>query len=1407
MLNDFRISNQYINRLLSVKKDSNVGDIITLLKQFRSQLSIRWLDQYSDERYDKEGFFRTIFSVLFAFTRYDDQNVKTAACSALGAFIYTQRSLYPTKLAGAFINIVNELEIDEDVSIPVISTFLYISQIVLPLEMSLFFERVRIIPFIGSGISRITESIPHLVPLMEALPIELHNHLLRSLMSFFGRNPDRAFAKTVTDLVSFNPSKLYPDMMDFIKTNNLKWCLVTVYSSLILNKSIHSFITIEDITLSIDTATECLKGELSFNQFESCILLLVNILFFLRKSNIENDFVYQKISEIDWDKFPQHFQKCIYYITTDIDVLMIKDSDNNTTKISKLKGLSNLLFLSKSDEQINKIFDIFMNLDKLPQECEISVIKHVIENIDTIIRCEKFGILLKKIIELESENWVLNEVICNLLYTIGIDRGCMLIYNYDEIALGVIMRCCFSSQNSLADFALNVIEDIFLIKHFKILDKFIMKLNLFSERTCLNLVRMLNKIMDRLNHPHLKVYCPLVSEFPSFTSNKRLVQYSYEFLQKNGYYNCYVSICYYWICVFYKYITQKDLPDSEAKSEHYLPYLIDQMDTNIISGNLLNDEMESVTSIYVYYINMLKQKEIKHKKELVSIELLLISPETILNNFNLIFSDRQSDNMPAFLERLVEVFYTSSDYNVISLCCKFLVMNGSDYVDVIVSSCVHILSDKSILSADTIYSLYLVIKNDTGSDAYNTLEAVKARIKDPIELLLLKIKLGQLSVESFIEEFKDINYFEWPLNDNDFVTFFQLTQFKPRVDLLEISDFNNVCYVLRNRSVFEIVNEEEYIKQHQMSIQQVYHTEEKKVFVLDTSRIDAECIIPISASLMKNNLMYNSCSIESFVMHSEYIVTQDIFDEIVLKYVDNPKAEYISHIINYAIKNNRSIGAEFFKKTFNHHNEKSILSFLEYQKISKHPLCLTDDIKEEIIQYKQDFFDTNMLSIIEMNSLSLEDVIISLDPNHYLSLYIENSEHKSKTYISVAWFISRFKLNIDKVLSFIDESIKHIIGSRRHRENNGGDKSDTKPISMKKIASSFRLILNFITIYDSTPDRFLDFIKLYLLESYDALFNEIARITSEYKGIYLKNKEISILISNVERDFVTIPVFLEVLTTIYCYIGGNSKAFSNGINNALAHPLDSSKIKAIRCLAILLDSNFAYNKEVLYMLKLTLSNFYTLSANFFDKPILGPLITKIYSLLFSHHQIDNYKSDFIPKMVNRIWVNPNDPSFLQSLELIGLFLKVLLPPLHIYTNYLKLYGNSPANGITELIVDHYYFSCKCELEESAILNLRIDLISLLHQRLSRNSAINDIQLFSKVIYDIHNDFDKLLFIITNKDINRYTFAMIVYFFIQNKGVSSNYKTELSEQAKEDVGAILSGNFLDVLIQILFKIKS
>lgn len=1191
---------------------AKASELVSVLQALRAKFSLHWIEPLLKE--NPEACISSILLTLFTLANTNDPNVKINVYSALGAFILTITPFAPIQtLRGLSVAIQSAKADSPSTSIAIISSFLYLLKFVNPLDLDKFIINTPVLHHFSVDVSDFIQHVPHLVKLMKKLPIQFHQNFLRSLLISFGRNPNHYYVNSTIELILLNPQTLISDLMSFCIGNKLDQSILAFGPQLIGNDQIYPVLTDEYRNLILDLGFDTLQKEnTNLSEFEQATGLLSA--YSLRLSGEDFEKFSQKINSITKSReYPKHFVKLLLMLPTSFDDLKINEEDPGSLRCTKFKALSYLMQQTQNLDTIKLVINEFKaNLNSNGDPLTALIIS-ISESVDKMIKYDKEGVkyIIYHLIAIENMTWVQQNALVKLLDKITLDGIYSLDSNLEKLVVKIIVNYAFAQQDELSRTATKVVKNFVTLDNFCLIDEIISKTDIFDSDSCVRYLSVLNAVSCIIPFykliKHVYIVCELV-EFHTITP--QVADLGFKFISKFKIKSSQNlrDFTLDWVCRLYKSVTQNDPPIQSLLKYDDLPALISTLETDIVASDLsFIDKSSSYSALLSSFLFLMEINPIICTSFMSN--LVKIFPDEIIPCCTKIFENTKTESFVNFAKSVLNIVTCSSSLHTLSICADFFCNCGQDFITNISNHFLGVMNESS-LNATELKIFYQIAKTVDENQAQNRFEQIKSSITDDLELFLLNIKTNQ-QPETIPETIK---FDDWPILDTDFASYVKSLQ-NYNVNISDSTDDKHIMFALKYDNV-RIANLDQFSKKYPKRFSRFIQKIETREF---HEKITTNCSkkATISNTLPKGEISTEISLIKSFFRFSTQKITQTILDNLIESFtIDKIDEDLFIAMASYCERHNLIIKEEIYNKFMNSTNE----NVLKCLKLNEKAL--------------NDHKDENLIDKLT-NKYTITDVIIKNNISQYLKTFLSSFVVKSKNFIKLTIFLSKFNVSPEYITEFNFAQIKKV----------------DKDYSSKKITSLLRMIrAHFASI---NPNLQSNDASMFRAEYIGLLHpfmraNDTAR--KELSGIFAYffrargpgDKLLSDLDEH-ERSNSRIETFSMCLCEVFSFANSGNMVKRGYISNVLSLELPSSKIHGLECVTFLLRCPYkVYIWEAIYdCLWKSESAISFLRTN----PAATRIISDFTISLCNYMKFDNIRSEFLPKLSKTTMVRSSDPRF------------------------------------------------------------------------------------------------------------------------------------------------------------------
>ena len=1150
------------------KNPNNTTDIVSLLQQFRSFVSIRWFENFLD--YDPISCLAEVWSLLLSLSGHDDTLVRLNSYSALGAIITTVCPIFPKISSSSFSKAVLEIEVSPNVSIAVISCFTYLVHFISPAEVDDFILNTPVLHHFSTDVSQFIKHLPHIIKLMRPLEKQFHQSLLRSLCISFGRQPNHSFVEAVTTLIEMNPNILINDIMEFVKVNSLTQTILAIGPDVLNNDEIYKAVEENKFLgdfLEVGIAT-LLSESPSLTDFERACSTLALI---ARNSSEYREKIAEAASKA---KIPNHFRKFFYLLPVPIELLYPKEDDPSSLLVTKMKALPDYLKRNLGNEDANK--QVIAILEKAPMFCKGDSFCAFCESIGGCfsyvfgVDNEKLAGIMKSALNVESMNWVQKEALVKLFASVDIDMCMRIIPNYHSIVIKTLFEFSLSPQDGLSNEAMKVIVKVITLETISIVVEGVKNSDLFSPDTAYKALKLLNGIIAEFNEANFNDIVSLISETISYHNTILICSEGFLFLskfRKHKFSGELITSAADWLNAIYKSFAQKDLIMSFQFTQIDAPSFLSTTETDVVANILpsTNNAVPGIINTFDFLVST-DAVNLSHLQMFAS-QILKLFPKEVIEIGGELF-DINTPEFVAFSQAVINIMHWNCSIETAAVCSKFLMNAPRMVIDGSIKAATSFMECNRVVSGDYLSKFYKLIAKYQPELADELLLKAKPRLDD-VQKLLFDIKNDDLS---YFTDFVVNHPFEsLPIEDPDFLE--ALASIGP-VFKGKIDDFSKLTeahwkYIILNIEQFSGI--EDYVNKNRYKISRFirYAPKQKKVNVVIDENIPK--LSSLTPEILTGKYTFNIPLLTNFFQFSTLKINPELLGKILHETIQNISQrgalDLCSFIIAYANKNKIEISEEDALSLLESGNSKVWRGLLRQLggKISKAAHKKACEILK--ISESEPLFD----KIAQTQECTLYDIAFYLDMRRQFEIALESKGTSNKGIAMITKCVQRFEVDPETLMFIGTYLIDNISGI--------AEKSKKVQRALRLMTIIFRRLrtIKGVIEKDNAKEFFKKVINtLLFLKVTDnaSIHNEMALLVYESMNCIPPSQEIQDYLSAVDQDFNQTTPYAEPSFMLLA-LTGNSINRSTRTNLMLLAESNqqSEKIRSLRIALFCISKN------------------------------------------------------------------------------------------------------------------------------------------------------------------------------------------------------------------------------------------
>ncbi|OHT07068.1 hypothetical protein TRFO_05262 [Tritrichomonas foetus] len=1234
---NFKIIVDYLDN-----KQITLLELSKALQAFRKSICLNWYSQFL--QYNHISFLTAIWNSLFQLVTNEDPGIRISTFSTLGALMFALSPFIPRTTVISFLSSVQDQQPNPHLSIAIVACFCHISKFVSPLYVESFLSQLPIIQHFGNELEDYLKYLPKIFSSMDNLDTEFLRVLLRTLLINFGKSPTISFVLSVVELLRHEPEILIPDLMLYINHKSLQLSLLMISPIILHDSQLSKFFDDKSkeelFSLAITTLSQ---PNPSFSEFEEACRTLVALLD--STSNKDTQTKLKTINSILNKDLPPHLMFFSLQLSDSLEKLRPCDSDSPTIKTSKISALSKFLIRLPTEANFIEILSIFRSFLESKGEifsklvdsvakCFTVITLDLLKSFDykdnTCSIIQNLKILLSKFLEINSTNWVQNKAVIKLIRFVKRDVGNYLINNYEEKAIKMIFKFCFSRQIPLSSAAASVMASTIRSSTSHILVHLLInKADFLDDFSLLKILNVLNLVIDGIGPKPFMCLEAIIVE--SVLMNKSIQTASEAFLFLNKIKSTHRSndlkkVCFDLIGRIFQSFTGIDpqLPTTESS----LKPISELVETDILSRPF--DEQTYFMKTIQQCLKYLNRNKITDKKLAeLAIRLVKLFPEESLEILK--EGDSSYINYESFFVLILDIVHSTPSLPIASRCVAAVSSQATSN-----SQLCKIISDfiklKLIKNGRDKYhfSLYLQAAKDSDRNDSNSIPSENAENENNlIESIINKLNEIVLNPhEEMLYQFltssdkigliKSTDFDKWPLNDEEFCSFVEenstyLIQKSIECELTE----SHVKFISLHRNLFDHEIILKIKKNYSIFYQKLFEKEEERHLNFDFNSSNIVKISSISPLIHTNSeIISSTILIHNFFLFHKCKIHESIFNNILSKLLlllfdksnDEEKTERIQSIIKEAI--------DYANKYKIKIEENSIEKLFEFSffKLSLAKYCYSLELD------RLSKFSRQSISISDLlPKESIIDAYIQSDPVKYFRQFTQKFTFKSRNLKCLIYFLSRFDIPGNLLSDFLSDELLNI------------------PLitSFKHILYFFRLIAHFLfnvysnAVSNKNHEDISYIMKLFnsltenliiLCQSNNAAIHREVGLIYSWLPLFVKPNESFIkYINTCTHDFGNLSYFFA--PSALSVIMGNIKTnclTNDSLIHAAKSNVPSEILRVLRSIHIFLKPNHVKILNELYssMYPSVVEVFRSFNGN----PLIDNYLEKITKEISLHHE-------------------------------------------------------------------------------------------------------------------------------------------------------------------------------------------
>jgi len=469
----------------------NKEKVLSEMSKFRCSLSYHWM-----KKIENENLTKSLALILITFLKYTENNdsmIRISSYGILGALLLSVSPYAPNHFITAFSASLQQVSVGPRVSVAIINIFVYLTRYVSAVRMTDFVSKIEVLPHFSADMSDALKNLPNIIPLMNTLPVQFHQNILRSLTSMCGRSPNANFVSAVSSLIKLNPEVLSRDLIQFLSGNSLDEASILlgpyVLSDDIAYDTIGEFGRNMFISLSI---IELQSKNLNLTKFESACLCL-SIYLKRIKGTDEYRKCYDNILSVLPKDMPVVYRVRLYLLPPrEFSDLLEDSNDSDQLRAAKIRALA--VYLNENEladaDTVAELYNKFRNVEN---DLYTTLLESVAMCVSIFARrCNKkhHVLLIAFLLKRKGQNWVHDEALSKVIDSIDF----LAFPQFEESALIRLMEFSLSLNDRLYKKAVESIIKFSSLHNLDILLEIIFKSDWFSENVIVRRFYLLSKL-------------------------------------------------------------------------------------------------------------------------------------------------------------------------------------------------------------------------------------------------------------------------------------------------------------------------------------------------------------------------------------------------------------------------------------------------------------------------------------------------------------------------------------------------------------------------------------------------------------------------------------------------------------------------------------------------------------------------------------------------------------------------------------------------------------------------------------------------------------------------------------------------------------------------------------------------
>lgn len=1028
--------------------------LVAELGKLRMGFSLQWLSKISKD--DCEKSIAVVLNTIFRYADHQEPTVRIGAYNALGGLLTCVTPFIPHEFTNAFNTAVAPLPISPKISIAIINTFVYLTRFITPVHINEFVSKVQVSTHFSVDMTENLKFLPQIIPLMNNLPIEFHQNILRSLVFKCGRNPNAAFVSCVVSLIDCQPNQLLNLLVQFIQENNLMACAVWLGPQILNKKKNYDLLDNSGRKLFVDAAIAELSKEPATNLsiFESSCMICSLYLNYIKGTNDYDEFQ-QKIREITNREFSSVYKVRLFLLPTPLEELQDDPKDTDQIKSAKLSSLASY-FENNEDCDPDVISEMFLKYKNSENDLYCVLVESFARCIKRMLKtCKKrFHLqLLELILKTKNKNWVHDEAVTKVIDEIEPS----LIPRYVDLTVDRLVEFSLSSNERLCQSAIKSFVKFASYSNLDMILSRLMWSDWIDESVCEKRFKLLSKLAKNFKVPQFQQFVPIAFEVMQLYDDTRVSPHAFLFLSRVEISDFPEIVREFSFKYIVKYLQQYTHMKVDSSCKKYFESIIDEpfldkIDTDIVSNPVLNHKktLKHIKNCFMFLIS-LKPEQIKDFNAMFSISLTLIPIfDIIALDECILMYNKNPVNFDALMSTNNYLLMTTSDDEVAASCLSLIIRTGRQVPDHIIKIAKMFLADQNNYNTNLIFFSFVIVDQHDHEFTMDCVDKALKRMNQLNQIALLykllhvagNFILPKISEENSLALIEFSNeqqgrYDEqvtkyltentitrWILDDTpirrNLLLFLSRVNKKWKVSNPETFKPFHWQFIFDNKQWFEWDNLTEYIKEnirqfnfYDLSFIIEEKIPEKKFALKPINNTKLSTAAPL---LMKGKFIKEIGLLRSFFENHQKQIDTNVFMKSFEFSEANFDINAMNAVLDFATRVKQPIDLSIIQRHMIVLTDRVFSHFIKCFSGNGFIDSLSDEIKEKIERKIGAKIQPNL--IMQYTKSKNIAAFVDSDPSYFLKFFESEPDYKSKQIAPLISFLQNPLFNIEFIFDF-----------------------------------------------------------------------------------------------------------------------------------------------------------------------------------------------------------------------------------------------------------------------------------------------------------------------------------------------------------------------------------------------------